>query len=53
MAIRIGSVSLMAHTRLAIVNPNVAAANIQRNEIARVSQPVSGIAMTSAMRYEV
>ena len=39
-----------AQATLASVKPSVAAANIQRSEKARVSQPVSGIAITSAIR---
>ena len=41
---------LRAQPRLAMVNPNVAAANIQRRVKARVSSPVSGMAITSAIR---
>ena len=44
------SVVHSAQPRLASVKPSVAAANIQRSESARVSQPVSGMAMTSAIR---
>ena len=44
------SVVHSAQPRLASVKPSVAATNIQRSDSARVSQPVSGIAITSAIR---
>src|SRR6516165_5561138 len=42
-----------AHATLASVNPAAEIVNSQRVEKIRVSQPESGIIMTSATRYEV
>jgi hypothetical protein len=49
-AMKGGSDVHRAHATLASVKPSVASANIQRSDSARVSQPVSGMAITSAIR---